>query len=96
MARPRKNKRGGRKPSTTKLVRSKRPYATLTSSPSEKGGQQSHHTQLANKAVNALQNTPMPPDEEEELESWLDWGLELVKEWGPVALEAVPGLLALL
>lgn len=31
-----------------------------------------------------------------ESESWLDWGLNLAKEWGPQLLEVAPELLALL
>lgn len=29
-------------------------------------------------------------------ESWLDWGLKLLQEWGPMLLEFAPMLLALL
>lgn len=38
----------------------------------------------------------MPEKELKESESWLDWGLNLVKEWGPKLAEmALPVLLAL-
>jgi hypothetical protein len=43
-----------------------------------------------------LEGIPLPKEEEEEVESWLDWGLGLIKEWGPKALEMAPTLLALL
>lgn len=38
----------------------------------------------------------LPEKELKESESWLDWGLNLVKEWGPKVLSMVaPALLAL-
>jgi len=37
-----------------------------------------------------------PPEERKEAQGWLDWGLNLLKEWGPKVLEAAPELLALL
>lgn len=38
----------------------------------------------------------VPPEEAKESESWLDWGLDLIKKWGPMLLEAAPELIALL
>ena len=36
------------------------------------------------------------PEEKTDSQSWLDWGLSLLKQWGPKALEMAPELLALL
>jgi hypothetical protein len=51
---------------------------------------------MLSKALKAAEGIPPLPQEEEELESWLDWGLDLLREVGPVALEMAPALLALL
>jgi len=38
----------------------------------------------------------LPKEELAETESWLDWGLGLVKQYGPMLLEVAPMLLAAL
>lgn len=38
----------------------------------------------------------LPKEEKKETESWLDWGINLVKEYGSTILSAAPALLALL
>lgn len=43
-----------------------------------------------------LQDQQVPQQELAETESWLDWGINLAKEWGPLILELAPELLALL
>jgi hypothetical protein len=47
------------------------------------------------KAVNRLESEPQTEMVEEE-ESWLDMGIRLLKQFGPMALEVAPMLLALL
>ncbi len=42
------------------------------------------------------QGSPTEAEDLQEVESWLDWGIEQAKEWGPLLLEVVPELLALL
>jgi hypothetical protein len=43
-----------------------------------------------------LDDQSLPDLEIEETESWLDWGINLAREWGPTVLEMVPQFLALL
>jgi len=40
--------------------------------------------------------TGLAPEEKKDNASWLDWGMSLLKELGPKALEMAPELLALL
>lgn len=40
--------------------------------------------------------TKLPLEDLKASESWLDWGLRMVKEYGPTLLELAPSLLALL
>lgn len=56
---------------------------------------QPHVQRLVNEVLRTLQGQ-VPPEEAKESESWLDWGLDLVKQWGPKLLEAAPELIALL
>jgi len=37
----------------------------------------------------------MPKEERKEAESWMDWGLNMVKEWGPTLMEVAPMLFGL-
>lgn len=52
--------------------------------------------QILNRVLAAVEGLPPSPKEEKEVEGWLDWGLGLLKEAGPLALELAPALLALL
>jgi hypothetical protein len=38
----------------------------------------------------------MPKVERQEAEGWLDWGIQLVKDYGPMLAKVAPELLALL
>lgn len=51
---------------------------------------------ILDRVLSATEGRPPNQEEEKEVESWLDWGLGLVKELGPIALEMAPALLALL
>jgi hypothetical protein len=38
----------------------------------------------------------MPKEERKETEGWLDWALQLAKDYGPMLMEVAPKLIALL
>jgi hypothetical protein len=51
---------------------------------------------MLRRVLKVLEGLDLPKEEEEEVESWLDWGLGLIQELGPMAIELAPSLLALL
>jgi hypothetical protein len=52
--------------------------------------------ELLRAVLKLLEGKDLPQEEEKEVESWLDWGMGILKELGPMALELAPSLLALL
>ena len=84
MAKPKRSNRPTRGPQTTGAPNKRRDsYETLSPS-------------IINNMLELLEEGELPPQELKETESWLDWGIGLLKEWGPKALEMAPALLALL
>jgi len=51
---------------------------------------------LLGKLSKDVKQGRVPPQLEEEAESWLDWGLRQAKEYGPLVAKVLPELLALL
>jgi len=51
---------------------------------------------MLDTALGLLEDQPALPSLEEPVEDWLDWGIALLKDLGPLALEVAPMLLALL